>query len=63
MKITRRKLAAALLVPAGAPAQSPAPATPAEELAAARKRVQDAIETVRKVRLDAAVEPDFNFKA
>lgn len=63
MKITRRNLAAALLVPAGAAAQSPTAATPQQELEAARKRIRDAAETMRKFSIDAAVEPDFTFRA
>jgi hypothetical protein len=63
MKMTRRKLAAAFLAPAAAPAQAPKAATPEEELAAARRRLQTAIDAVRKFQIAPAVEPDFTFKA
>jgi hypothetical protein len=64
MKISRRRLAA-LLAPAAAVSQTPQvkPATPEDELAAARKRLQNNLEILRKTRIDMAVEPDFTFKA
>jgi hypothetical protein len=62
MKITRRRLAAALVAPAAARPQ-PQSGTPGEELAAARKRVRASVEALRKVPVAQDVEPDFSFKA
>jgi hypothetical protein len=64
MKLSRRQLVTAALTSPAASAQAPAkPATPEEELAAARVRVSQGLETIRKFPLDLAVEPDFTFRA
>jgi hypothetical protein len=62
MKITRRKLAAALLAPAAAePGQ--AQTAPADEVEAARARVKANAEAVAKVELPMSTEPAFHFEA
>ena len=63
MKMTRRALAASLVIPAAARPQPPKTNTPEEELAAARKRVQASTDALRKFEVAAAVEPDFTFRA
>ncbi len=64
MKLTRRKLAAAVLGPAAAAAAAQTPA-PAEDqlLKAARERNQANFATVEKIELPMATEPAFQFKA
>jgi hypothetical protein len=63
MKLTRRKLAAALLAPAAAAAaQTPAPAED-QLLKAARERNQENFAAVDKLELPVATEPAFQFKA
>jgi hypothetical protein len=62
MKLTRRKLAAALLAPAAAaPAQTP-PA-PRDEVEAARARLKSNGEALAKVELPMSTEPAFRFEA
>jgi hypothetical protein len=65
MKLTRRKLAAAVLgSAAGALAQNqPPPATPDEELKAARDRLRSNSESIARQEIPMAVEPAFQFKA
>ncbi len=66
MKLTRRKLAAAVLgSAAGALAQNqpPLPATPEAELEAARARLKSNTEIVARQDVAMAVEPAFQFKA
>ncbi len=67
MKVTRRRLAGALLVTAAARAQSAAqaapPRTPEEELKAARARLQAAGDMLTKQEVPMATEPAFQFKA
>jgi hypothetical protein len=62
VKITRRRMIAAL-APAAAAQTGDKPPTPQQELAAAAARVERNLEIVRKFRLDVAVEPDFTFRA
>ena len=64
MKLTRRKLAAAVLGPAAAAAAAQTPA-PAEDqlLKAARDRNQANFAAVDKIELPLATEPAFQFKA
>jgi hypothetical protein len=61
MKITRRKLAAAVVAPAAMPQSQTR--TPEQELAAARKRVAASIAALNKVPVSSQAEPDFTFKA
>jgi hypothetical protein len=65
-KITRRRLAAAVLGPAAAlhaaGTQAPAPAPP-EDLNAAREQVRKHSETLAKFDLPMSTEPAFQFKA
>jgi len=65
MKITRRKLAAALISPAAMLAQTPPPipANPTEELAAAREQNRRNAQTLDEFPLPMPVEPAFHFKA
>jgi hypothetical protein len=66
MKITRRKLAAAVMGSAAAAVaqQSQAPdATPDAELAAARSRMQAAAEVLKEQEIPMSIEPAFQFKA
>lgn len=67
MKITRRKLALAVLAaPAAMPAQTPQPPIPAnaeEELAALREQNQRNAQALDEVHVAMAVEPAFIFKA
>jgi len=60
MKLTRRKLAAALLAPAAA-AQTPQPA--ADPVQAARDRIKANGDILAKVDVPMDVEPAFQFKA
>ena len=64
MKLTRRQLATAL-TSAAALAQSPSgpPATPEEELKAARDRVKANGAVLAKQEVPMATEPAFQFKA
>ena len=66
-KITRRNLAAlALALPASAqqqPAAPPIPATPEEELKAARESIRANSGQLSKVKLPMAAEPATHFKA
>ena len=61
MKVTRRTLVANVLA-APAVAQT-APATPDEELKAARENVRRNIEALAKVKVPVETEPAFQFKA
>ena len=61
MKLTRRKLAAALLAPAAAQAQAPTPQR--DEVEAARARLKANAETVAGVKIPISTEPAFSFKA
>jgi hypothetical protein len=66
MKTSRRELARILAVaPVLAQAQTPAPApaTPDDELKAARERTQNAVAQTARVKLTPAVEPAFTFQA
>lgn len=60
MKLTRRKLAAALLAPAAA-AQTPAPS--ADPVQAARDRIKANGEILAKIEIPMDTEPAFQFKA
>jgi hypothetical protein len=63
MKITRRSLAAAALAPGAILSQPSAkPATPDEELAAARQRLKSAAEALDKFDIEITVEPAFVFR-
>ena len=64
MKLTRRQLATAL-TSAAALAQTPSgpPATPEEELKAARDRLKANGATLAKQEVPMATEPAFQFKA
>ena len=65
MKFTRRKLAQAIVGSAAiANAQTqPPPATPDDELKAARDRVQANVAAIQRQDVPMAVEPAFQFKA
>ena len=64
MKLTRRQLATAL-TSAAALAQTPSgpPATPEEELKAARDRIKAAGAALAKQEVPVETEPAFQFKA
>lgn len=66
-KLTRRKLASAILNSAAATAlaqtQPAAPATPDEELKAARERIKTNSETLAKQTVPIETEPALQFKA
>jgi hypothetical protein len=59
-RISRRQLAAAVLAPAPMLGQA-TPAT-ADELAAARQRVQSNADRLRKFKIPIATEPSFTFR-
>jgi len=62
MQLTRRKLAAAVLVPAAvALPQTPQPQP--DELAAARQRMKDNAGGLAKIDTPMSLEPAFHFKA
>ena len=66
MKITRRKLGAAMIAPAALLAQAPPPPIPAtreEELAAVKEQNRRNAEAINKVKLPMSTEPAFTFKA
>ncbi|MBZ5626302.1 MAG: hypothetical protein LAQ69_47605 [Acidobacteriia bacterium] len=67
MKVTRRKLATAMLSSAAAAAvaqtQPAAPATPDEELKAARERIKVNSETLAKQAVPMDTEPALQFRA
>jgi hypothetical protein len=66
MKITRRKLAAAVIAPAALMAQTPAPAipaNPAEELTAAREQNRRNSQALDEFHVPMSLEPAFQFKA
>ncbi len=63
MKITRRKLAAAVLGPAAAAAAQTQPPAEAPLVKAARDRNQANSAALAKVDLPMATEPAFQFKA
>lgn len=64
MKVTRRSLAA-VLTSGVALAQTPStpPATPDDELKAARERIRANVAALAEERLPMATEPAFQFKA
>ena len=61
MKLTRRKLAVALLAPAAAQAQQTTPAS--NDVEAARARLKANADTVAKVDVPMSTEPAFRFEA
>jgi hypothetical protein len=61
MKLTRRKLAAALLAPAAAQAQTQTP--PRDEVEAARTRLKANAEAIAKLEVPMSTEPAFRFEA
>lgn len=66
MKITRRKLAAAVFAPAAvALSQTPTQTqtTPVDELAAARQHMKDNAAAMAKIDVPMSTEPAFQFKA
>jgi hypothetical protein len=61
MGLTRRQLAAAAVMPAAS--QTPtSPAKPADELASAAAQRRSASDALRKVKIDAMLEPSFVFR-
>ncbi len=63
MQLTRRTLAAALLVsPSAALAQNPAPA-PADPLEAARQNLRQHLSKLAAIDVPMTAEPAFQFKA
>jgi hypothetical protein len=62
MKLTRRKLAAALIAPAAA-AQAQTQTPPRDEVEAARARLKTNAETIAKVEVPMSIEPAFSFRA
>ena len=66
MKLTRRKLATAMLVPAAAAlaqTQPALPRDPGEELKAARDRAKSLGDAMAQQAVPMATEPAFQFKA
>lgn len=63
MKLTRRKLAAALAAPALAAAEAQTQTPPAGPLASARDRIRANSEALAQKTLPMTVEPAFQFKA
>ena len=63
MKITRRKLAAAVAASAAAPLLAQTPAPSADELQAARDRLKANSDTLAKQAVPMALEPAFVFRA
>jgi hypothetical protein len=65
MKITRRKLAVALLAPAAVAAQTPPPipSTPEQELAAMRAQYKLNSQALDQVSVPMSLEPAFQFQA
>jgi hypothetical protein len=66
MKLTRRKLAAAVLgsaAVAAAQTQPPTAVTPEEELKAARDRLRASLDAVAAQQVPQSVEPAFQFRA
>jgi hypothetical protein len=68
MKMTRRELAAAVLVTGVAAQTAPqappaAPSSPADELQAAHERNRQAAEALAKISLPMESEPAFHFTA
>lgn len=61
MKLTRRKLAAALIAPAAASTQTPQPA--ADAVQAARDRIKANGDILAKIDIPMDLEPAFQFKA
>jgi hypothetical protein len=58
--MTRRQLAAAVL--ASAPIQAQPPASPADEVTAARQQRQQSADQLRKTKVPMATEPSFVFR-
>ena len=67
MKLTRRRLAAAVLAPLAAEAiaqtQPASPGTPDDEIKAARDRLKSNADTLSRQAIPMAIEPAFRFKA
>ena len=67
MKLTRRRLAAAVLTPLAAEAiaqtQPSPPGTPDDEIKAARDRMKSNSDTLSRQAIPMATEPAFQFKA
>ncbi len=63
MKFTRRELAGLIAATPAAVAQSQAPATPDEELKAARDRIRSNGAALAKGQVPMSTEPAFQFKA
>ncbi len=63
MQVTRRELAAILAPAAAAAAQTAAPSSPADELAAAQARLKTAAGALGRQELPMSTEPAFQFKA
>jgi hypothetical protein len=65
MKLTRRKLASAMLAPAAAAAARQSAQGPAPDglVEAARERYETNFAAVKKVKVPMATEPDFLFRA
>jgi hypothetical protein len=62
MQLTRRKLAAAVLVPAAA-ALPQTQSQPQDELAAARQRMKNNAAALAQIDTPMSLEPAFQFKA
>ncbi len=63
MKLTRRKLAVALVSATAVAAQEPQPPAPADDLKTARDRMQANAAALAGTPLPMATEPAFQFKA
>ncbi len=63
MKVTRRRLASAVLLPAALVAQTAPPASREEELKAARERAKSVTDALAQVKVPMATEPALQFKA
>jgi hypothetical protein len=63
MKLTRRQLAAALVSAAAAAQTRTAPASPPDDLQAARDRIKANGETLARQVIPMSTEPAFQFKA
>lgn len=63
MKLTRRELATVLTPAAAAIAQTTAPATPSDELTAAKTRLKASADALGRQDVPMDVEPAFQFKA
>jgi hypothetical protein len=63
MKLTRRKLAAAVLGSATVAQTQITPVNPADELKAARDRLRASLDIVAAQQVPMSLEPAFQFKA